>query len=179
MGRHSQAFTLIELLVVVAIIGILAAVGVVAYNGYTGAAKKAVVKANHKLILKTMLNEFKKCELDSSSGILNMNGKNLIDCSDIINSTSTKSNYGKMRVGMKTYFDDKIENLYVPNRSAFISGRYQGSCSPPDAKSYQGLNEQGVHHVAMGWVGNKITFYIDTCIETSGKAISETFNVRE
>jgi len=117
--------------------------------------------------------------LDSSSGILNMNGKNLIDCSDIINSTSAKSNYGKMRVGMKTYFDDKIENLYVPNRSAFISGRYQGSCSPPDAKSYQGLNEQGVHHVAMGWVGSKITFYIDTCIETSGKAISETFNVRE
>ena len=47
-----SGFTLIELLVVVAIIGILAAVGVVAYNGYTGAAKIAVVKSNHKLATK-------------------------------------------------------------------------------------------------------------------------------
>ena len=39
-----EAFTLIELLVVVVFIGILAAVGVVAYNGYIGAAKVNVVK---------------------------------------------------------------------------------------------------------------------------------------
>ena len=46
-----KGFTLIELLVVVAIIGILAAVGVVAYSGYTSSAKHNVCKDNHKKIV--------------------------------------------------------------------------------------------------------------------------------
>ena len=58
---NRKAFTLIELLVVVAIIGILAAVGVVAYNGYTASAKKAVVKTNLKQIEKYINNEMMKC----------------------------------------------------------------------------------------------------------------------
>ena len=60
---NRKAFTLIELLVVVAIIGILAAVGVVAYNGYTNSAKVAVIKNNLQLIVRYGNAELRKCDL--------------------------------------------------------------------------------------------------------------------
>ena len=59
-----KGLTLIELLVVVAIIGILAAVGVVAYNGYTSSAKKAAAKANHKQVVKFFQGQIMMCALD-------------------------------------------------------------------------------------------------------------------
>ena len=40
MTTRTRGFTLIELLVVVGIIGILAAIGIVSYNGYVNSSKK-------------------------------------------------------------------------------------------------------------------------------------------
>jgi len=61
--KNNKGFTLIELLVVVAIIGILAAVGTVAYQGYTAGAKKNATKSNHASVTKFIAAELAKCSI--------------------------------------------------------------------------------------------------------------------
>jgi len=61
MLKVKKGFSLIELLVVIAIIGVLSAVGITAYSGYTADAKKKVAIAQHKQVISMVNAEMAKC----------------------------------------------------------------------------------------------------------------------
>ena len=105
--KNNKGFTLIELLVVVAIIGILAAVGTVAYNGYTEGAKKSSAKSNHASVVKYIAAEDAKCGVGSDK----IFGSATFDCEN-------RDGLSIQTAALLALGDFK--NPYAPDQSAVI-----------------------------------------------------------
>ena len=120
-----KGFTLIELLVVVAIIGILASVGVVAYNGYTSSVKINVVKQNHQKISKLIVSELVRCQTSgeiatywSTKAAAQAHGRSnqghdIVAC-DLSSSTPLASNFGTI-ARILNYSEINAANPFDPS----------------------------------------------------------------
>ncbi len=126
MKKNNKGFTLIELLVVVAIIGILAAVGVVAYSGYTKGAKKSAVKSNQAAVLKYVAAELKKCEIGETEVMVKDSNK--LTC-------SSRKTSGEVAKATNNALGSEFKNPYSTSNSAITTTKLTSCGSSDEGKT--------------------------------------------
>ena len=116
-----RGFTLIELLVVIAIIGILAAVGVVAYNGYTSSAKKSAAKSNHQTAVSFIQLKLTECSINENISLKSTANSSTVNSISCASSTGT----GDMGLYISNHLNNEgFHNPYNPTQEAFTDRGY-------------------------------------------------------
>ena len=124
MRSNRKGFTLIELLIVVAIIGILAGVGIPMYNGYMAKAKIESTLTNHSNSKSFIAASFTKCSAGSTEITLG--------------TTTAKCSASSLATDFKTYFNAINDN---PHASSVDAVQVSASSTPPLGMTY--LNYSG------------------------------------
>ena len=108
-----KGFTLIELLIVVAIIGILAGVGIPMYNGYIAKAKITASEENHNTITRYMTATMTKCALSKEG-----TGATITVQVPYKGAQTSQCHSNGLDSFLAIYFDLILNNHHIPNNPA-------------------------------------------------------------
>jgi len=166
MGQFKKGFTLIELLIVVAIIGVLAAVGVPMYNDYLKDAKFKATQTTHKNVANFVASEMTK---GASTGSMKLYTR-----AGVLSKVNYSSNAATLRNNFIRHFNYEGLKHGEKTDCAAVVSRSVRSCRVPtgcnqDAAGYVGLYSSGT------------TLVINTAqINTDGacKQFSKTLSVQ-
>jgi len=114
-----KGFTLIELLVVVAVVGVLVAISVIAYNGYMKSTYRSATLTQHKNAIKFIKTYLTKCDLDRTATVQISNTKS-INCNIQNNASGINS---LNNVFIRHFLDEGWTNPYGENYPVVYTGR--------------------------------------------------------
>jgi len=164
-SKKYKSFTLIELLIVVAIIGILAGVGIPMYQGYVTQAKINTTLSNHHLTVKLMRVILLDC---STKGFVTLKTQ---DASEKKFSCSSGADTLRKEISYHMYHSG-VRNAYYPGNTGsknFLGWMVGWSCQPVPTLGYMNLCNKS---------NNKITAITNIGDENGGnKVVQAEFDI--
>ena len=143
---NKKGFTLVELLVVVAILGVLAAVGIVSFGGYLGSAKENAVKTNFTNVTKYIETELMKCNVGIETEAYNKYQQD-------------SSTYYNLGVGDCSKGFEKIAFVILQYIHQYDEKGFDNPFKPNDIDLPTGINNVNNCHVTDDWFFGRINCY--------------------
>ncbi len=156
-----KGFTLIELLIVVAIIGVLAAVGIPIYNGFMAKAKIETVRTNYSTAKSFITNSFVRCDTGASYIELNYTGLNF------------KISCNKSAEQMNDHFGHYLTD------SAGMRNPYNNSYGVSLHSGFKKYGNCPLGYICMYGSGNKINIWANIGDENGGDVFLKDIIVKE